>query len=300
MFAMLGDVRFEMLTSFTDFEETHAATFAKHEVLAGRPRLQAMGNDLTAIRFSLRLHWRLGNPDTAYSGMIAAKEAQQALALVFGSGRHLGWWVIESISSRTLIQDGEGRTAARELDVALTEFTGDPNNPLSTPGLLGGGQNPLLSLLPESVRGQAGQVAEAVQTGVRIYNAVSAQVDEVQTLITPAQELKANPLAVFGLVGDALSIGGAAAANLGTLPEVAQRLGDLGGAAEMMAYGGQAARELSGGLAALQAGFDSRRVGDWLDGGAQAVAQADDILANAAAGAQSLTAWLAARKDGAS
>lgn len=115
MFAMLGDVRFEMLTSFTDFEETHAATFAKHEVLAGRPRLQAMGNDLTAIRFSLRLHWRLGNPDTAYSGMIAAKEAQQALALVFGSGRHLGWWVIESISSRTLIQDGEGRTAAREL-----------------------------------------------------------------------------------------------------------------------------------------------------------------------------------------
>ncbi|HRL35064.1 MAG TPA: phage tail protein, partial [Neisseria sp.] len=89
-------------------------------------------------------------------------------------------------------------------------------------------------------------------------------------------------------------------ANLGTLPEVAQRLGDLGGAAEMMAYGGQAARELSGGLAALQAGFDSRRVGDWLDGGVQAVAQAADSLANAAAGAQSLTAWLAARKDGAS
>ncbi|HRL35063.1 MAG TPA: hypothetical protein PLK27_09915, partial [Neisseria sp.] len=75
-------------------------------------------------------------------------------------------------------------------------------------------QNPLLWLLPESVRGQAGQVAEAVQTGVRIYNAVSAQVDEVQTLITQAQELKANPLAVFGLVGDALSIGGAAAGGI--------------------------------------------------------------------------------------
>ena len=300
MFAMLGDTRFELLSSFTDFEEQHAATFAKHEVLAGRPRLQAMGNDLTTVRFSLRLHWRLGNPDTAYSGLIAAKEAQQAVSLVYGSGRFAGWWVIESLTSRTLIQDGEGRTAARELDVALTEFVGDPNNPLPTPGVMSGGQNPLLSLLPESVRGQAGQVAEAVQTGVRIYNAVSAQVDEVQTLITQAQQLKANPLSVFGLLGDALSIGGAAAAKLGALPEVVQRLGDLAGAAEMMVYGGQAARELSGGLAALQAGLDSRRVGDWLDGGAQAVAQAADSLANGARGAQALTAWLAVRKDGAS
>ncbi len=68
----------------------------------------------------------------------------------------------------------------------------------------------------------------------------------------------------------------------------------------MMAYGGQAAPSFGAAGGALQAGFDSRRVGDWLDGGAQAVAQAADSLANAAAGAQSLTAWLAARKDGAS
>ena len=105
MFAMLGDVRFELLSSFTDFEETHTAAYAKHEVLAGRPRLQAMGNELTEIRFSLRLHWKLGNPDTAYRGLIAAKEAQEALALVYGSGRHAGWFVISSISSRTSIHE---------------------------------------------------------------------------------------------------------------------------------------------------------------------------------------------------
>ena len=118
MFAMLGDVRFELLSSFTDFEDTRTAAYAKHEVLAGRPRLQAMGNELTEIRFSLRLHWKLGNPDTAYRGLIEAKEAQEALALVYGSGRHAGWFVISSISSRTLIQDAKGRTAARELAVS--------------------------------------------------------------------------------------------------------------------------------------------------------------------------------------
>ena len=73
---------------------------------------------------------------------------------------------------------------------------------------------------------------------------------------------------------------------------------DLSGAAEMLAYGGQAARELSGGLAALRNGAQSGTVGGWLEGGAAAIASATDSLNNGARGAQSLTAWLAGRKDG--
>lgn len=81
MYAMLGDVRFELLNSFTSLEMEHAANFAKHEVLKGRPRLQALQNELTTLRFSLKLHWRLGNPDTAYKGLLSALEAQQAVQL---------------------------------------------------------------------------------------------------------------------------------------------------------------------------------------------------------------------------
>ena len=298
MFAMLGDVRFELLSSFTDFEETHTAAYAKHEVLAGRPRLQAMGNELTEIRFSLRLHWRLGNPDTAYRGLIEAKEAQEALALVYGSGRHAGWFVISSISSRTLIQDAKGRTAARELDVQLTEFVGDPNNPLPTPGVAAG-KNPLLSMLPESVQGAASKVAAAVETGVRIYNEVEQGIEQVQTLITQAQALKNNPLTLFGLAGDALAAGSGMLGKLNRLPEIGAWFGDLAGAADFLAYSGQAARQLSSGVAALQGGIASGSVGGWLDAAAGFVASAGDSLSNAAAGAQSLTAWLAMRKDGA-
>ena len=36
MFAQLGDVTFELLGSFASLEETHAAQFAQHDVLAGR------------------------------------------------------------------------------------------------------------------------------------------------------------------------------------------------------------------------------------------------------------------------
>ncbi len=297
MYAMLGDVRFEFLNSFSDFEEIHGALFAKHEVLAGRPRLQAMGNDLTGIRFSLRLHWRLGNPDTAYQGLIAAKEAQQAVSLVFGSGRFVGWFVIESVRSRTLIQDAQGRTAARELDVELTEFVGDPNNPLPTPGIAAAGGNPLLSLLPESVQGTASKVAAAVETGVRLYRSVEQEIGQIRDLIAHARDLKSDPVALFGLLGDAVGIGGEALGKLNRLPEVGQWFGDLSGAAAMLTYGGQAARELGDGMAAIRSGIESGSVGGWLDAGAQAVAAATDSLGSGAAGVQSLTAWVATRRD---
>ena len=297
MYAMLGDVRFETLQSFSSLEAQHSAKFAKHEVLKGRPRLQAMENELTTLRFGLKLHWMLGNPDTAYKGLLAALEAQQAVSLVYGSGRFVGWFVIESLTERTLIQDSKGRTAARELDVELTEFVGDPNNPLPTPGVANG-QNPLLAMLPESVHAPLSKVADAVQTGVRIYRGVEQEVGQLQTLIAHARELKHDPLALLGVVGDAVNLGGTALGKLNRLPEVGKYIGNLSGAAEMLAYGGQAARELSGSLAALRNGAQSGTVGGWLEGGAAAIASAADSLNNGARGAQSLTAWLAGRKDG--
>jgi hypothetical protein len=297
MYAMLGDVRFETLQSFSSLEAQHSAKFAKHEVLKGRPRLQAMENELTTLRFGLKLHWMLGNPDTAYKGLLAALEAQQAVSLVYGSGRFVGWFVIESLTERTLIQDSKGRTAARELDVELTEFVGDPNNPLPTPGVANG-QNPLLAMLPESVHAPLSKVADAVQTGVRIYRSVEQEVGQLQTLIAHARELKHDPLALLGVVGDAVNLGGTALGKLNRLPEVGKYIGNLSGAAEMLAYGGQAARELSGSLAALRNGAQSGTVGGWLEGGAAAIASAADSLNNGARGAQSLTAWLAGRKDG--
>jgi len=297
MYAMLGDVRFETLQSFSSLEAQHSAKFAKHEVLKGRPRLQAMENELTTLRFGLKLHWMLGNPDTAYKGLLAALEAQQAVSLVYGSGRFVGWFVIESLTERTLIQDSKGRTAARELDVELTEFVGDPNNPLPTPGVANG-QNPLLAMLPESVHAPLSKVADAVQTGVRIYRSVEQEVGQLQTLIAHARELKHDPLALLGMVGDAVNLGSTALGKLNRLPEVGKYIGNLSGAAEMLAYGGQAARELSGGLAALRNGAQSGTVGGWLEGGAAAIASAADSLNNGARGAQSLTAWLAGRKDG--
>lgn len=294
MYAMLGDVRFELLNSFTSLEAEHSANFAKHEVLKGRPRLQALQNELTTLRFSLKLHWRLGNPDTAYKGLLSALEAQQAVSLVYGSGRFAGWFVLERLTERTLIQDAQGRTAARELDV---ELTGDPNNPLPTPAVKIGRQNPLLSLLPESVRAQASDVVRAVEKGSKVYRAAESGIADMQNLIRAAKDLKNDPSGTLNLLGDALNVGGSTLGRLNTLPEVTAVFGDLKGAAEFAAQAGQAANRLGGAVGALRAGYEGGSVGSWLDAVENGVAEASDALANGSAAAQALTGYLAARKD---
>ena len=297
MYAMLGDVRFETLQSFASLEAQHSAKFAKHEVLKGRPRLQAMENDLTTLRFGLKLYWMLGNPDTAYKGLLAALEAQQAVSLVYGSGRFVGWFVIESLTERTLIQDSKGRTAARELDVELTEFVGDPNNPLPTPAIISGKQNPLLSLLPESVQAQAADVMQAVETGVKIYRAAEGGIGEIQTIVTAAKDLKNDPAAMLNFVGDALNVGSSVLDKLDMLPEVNSLIGNLSGAAEFAAQLGQAGNQLGSTVAAMRSGYESGTADGWLETVSDGLAAAAESVSNGAAAVQTLTALLATRSD---
>lgn len=297
MFAQLGDVRLEVLNSFTSFEESHAANFAKHDVLKGRPRLQAMGNDLTILRFEVRLHWRLGDVDRAYRGLVSAKEAQQAVSLVYGSGRFVGWFVIERLTSRTTQMDGYGRTAARELDIELTEFVGDPNNPLPTPAVMSGKQNPLLSMLPESVRGQVLPIVENVQKAVKVYRTVEKEIGQMQHLVYQAKELRHDPAGALHAISDALNIGGSALGKLNGLPEITDKLGDLAGVATFAAQSAQATSQLGNAVGLLRQGFESNQIGSWLDSGIHSVDQAVESLQNGASAVQTLTAFIATRKD---
>lgn len=297
MYAMLGEVRFELLNSFTSLETQHAANFAKHEVLKGRPRLQALQNELTTLRFSLKLHWRLGNPDTAYKGLLSALEAQQAVSLVYGSGRFVGWFVLERLTERTLIQDAQGRTAARELDVELTEFVGDPNNPLPTPAIISGKQNPLLSLLPESVQAQASEVIKAVETGVKIYRATESSIEQVQGIITAAKELKNDPAGLLHLVGDALGVAAPVLQNLNGIGEVTAVVGDLTSATKLAEQLGMAGNALGDTVASLRSGYESGSVGGWLDAAGSSIMTATEAMANGASAVETLTGWLATRSD---
>lgn len=240
---------------------------------------------------------QLGDVDAAYRGLITAKEAQQAVSLVYGSGRFVGWFVIERLTARTTQMDAQGRTAARELDIELTEFVGDPNNPLPTPAVLSGNQNPLLAMLPESVRGKVSPLVENVQKAVKVYRTVEKEVGDVQRLFQAAKELKNDPAGALHIVGDVLGVASGALSKLNTLPEITAKLGDLKGVAEFALQSSQAASQLGNAVGELRAGFNSGNVGDWLNNGANAIDAAAESLQNGTAAVQGLTAWIATRKD---
>lgn len=46
MFALLGDVQFDLITYFDGFESQFGADFAEHALIEGKPRLQFIGDKL--------------------------------------------------------------------------------------------------------------------------------------------------------------------------------------------------------------------------------------------------------------
>lgn len=122
MFAALGQITFQALNSPRELREQFKYTFAKHDVVEDRPRLQWLANDLETIHLEMLLHPQLGNPATAWAQLKAAAEAHRAMALVFGNGEHLGYFVITAIEKNPLWLADDGSLIAIEVSADLTEY----------------------------------------------------------------------------------------------------------------------------------------------------------------------------------
>lgn len=126
MFAVLGDVQFDLITYFDGFEASFGVEFAEHPLLKGKPRLQSVGQKLDEIRLEFAFHHVFCDPEAELAKLRKALVAQQALSLVFASGAYKGRFVItevEAISRRT---DARGTVLAMEARMGLKEFVPPP------------------------------------------------------------------------------------------------------------------------------------------------------------------------------
>lgn len=147
MYLMLGTIALEPI-DVTDFSEIQAARFAEHQVLKGKPRLQAMGESLAELNLSVRLHHKIGGVERRYQALLAAKAKQDALALIWGRGKFKGNFVITDIHSNTLFTDKYGNVLCRELTINLKEYVGELKNNLLGAALNIGKGSLLGSILP--------------------------------------------------------------------------------------------------------------------------------------------------------
>jgi len=77
MWAILGDIEFEVISSPSGAEQRFAASFVEHARIAGKPRVEAVGGELEEIHWTILLHERLHDVDARLRAIRAATAAQQ-------------------------------------------------------------------------------------------------------------------------------------------------------------------------------------------------------------------------------
>ncbi len=125
MFAVLGDIQFEVIGSPESYESAAAYDFAEQRVIESKPRVQWVGDELEKLSFELMWHSSFTNP-AAQLALLRATAAQHlALPLVFGNGGFRGFFVIESIKMRSQQLSASGAPIAIRVALTLKEWIAD-------------------------------------------------------------------------------------------------------------------------------------------------------------------------------
>ncbi|MDO8433508.1 MAG: phage tail protein [Candidatus Binatus sp.] len=179
MFAVLGDILFEVIGSPETFESMREYDFAEHRVLEGRPRLQWLGNGLERLKLEIMLHSSFTDPSAQLSLLRSTAAAHRALPLVFGNGGFRGFFVIHSMAFRTHQSSALGTPIAINVTLSLKEWvTTDGPEILAAPAPLiapaenskSAGAEGVSALL--QLRAASGATGPALQAGDVAVNAI--------------------------------------------------------------------------------------------------------------------------------
>lgn len=201
MYAVLGDIEFELLVYWDGFDATFGMDYAEHARIEGKPGLQFIGEKLNEISISLIFNNHYCQPDVELARLHDAMVAHQALALVFGNGDYRGWFVITDIRATSQQTDGLGNVQSSSAELTLREYIGDPKNPLTPPAVSGDDPNidswsddadddfpgsdlfEGLSDITEGLNEVAGALDDAEQAFDEVIDWVENNVEQVQSAI---------------------------------------------------------------------------------------------------------------------
>lgn len=280
MFALLGDVQFDLITYFDGFESQFGADFAEHALIEGKPRLQFIGDKLDEIRIQLAFHLHYCDPEAELAKLKDALAAHQAMALVLGNGDYKGWFVLTDVQATSKHTDKAGTLIALEASITLREFVGDKKNPLQPPAVQPKLPPAAATALPANL------AAKAASVGAGLASAANSVRDNIRQVVTyanqaqsalrvavdaarVAQKLRDNPLAALGRVPSLLTGMKQVAGPLENLsPTLASLTSQLPEASSILRASNNAlgaVRNAQGALSAVSAGTVTGRI-DYLAG----------------------------------
>jgi phage protein U len=122
-YCRFGDISFSVADGITGFSSETGFDYAKHDIVTGKPTLQAMGEKLQEVTIEIMLRSILGHD---VPGVIESlenlKTSGKAQKLVFGSGVYQGNFVLKEISSKVLKTDETGVIQSADLTLNLLEY----------------------------------------------------------------------------------------------------------------------------------------------------------------------------------
>ena len=121
MFAVLGDIPFQVVGSPESLSDSRGYDYAEHRVIQDRPVLQWLADDLETIQLEMLLHQSFTNPTVNLLLLLQAAESHAALPLVFGNGYFRGYFVIVKIDTLSKQLSGTGDLFAITVRLSLRE-----------------------------------------------------------------------------------------------------------------------------------------------------------------------------------
>lgn len=276
MFALLGDVQFDVITYFDGFESQFGADFAEHALIEGKPRLQFIGDKLDEIRIQLAFHLHYCDPEAELAKLKDALAAHQAMALVLGNGDYKGWFVLTDVQATSKHTDKAGTLIALEASITLREFVGDKKNPLQPPAVqpklppaaakaLPASQTGGIATLASGAAAVRDNIRQAVTYANQAQSALRVAVDAARV----AQKLRDNPLAALGRVPGLLTgmkqVAGPLEKLSPTLSSLTSQLPEASSILRASNNALGAVRNAQGALSAVSAGTVTGRI-DYLAG----------------------------------
>lgn len=170
MYAQLGTIIFEQLKGFSTYKQDYKSKYAEHTLIKGKARLEALGEQLETLNFSMRLHQDFINPETAFNELNTARTENQVLSLVLGNGVYVNDFVILSISKDVVHTADDGSVIFMNLTVALKEYFNPDKTAIERAELVKNSMNETPANIVEEINGFATE-SETEQAVNEIYEA---------------------------------------------------------------------------------------------------------------------------------
>ncbi|KUM03536.1 phage tail protein [Chromobacterium subtsugae] len=258
MFALLGEVQFDLITYFDGFESQFGADYAEHALIEGKPRLQWVADKLDEIRIQLSFHSQFCDPERELLKLRQALADHQAMALVLGNGDYKGWFVLTDLQATSKQTDAAGTLIALEANITLREYVGDKKKP--RPPAVQPAQPPAAAVAaPASqaasqLKAATDSVQDNVRQAVAYANQGQAAIRVARDATQLARQMSGNPQAALGRVPGLLADAQDAAKPLEQLAELSSKLPDAAEIARAGSHALAAVRNAQTTLGSVSAG----------------------------------------------